>query len=70
MEVVIKRAGKIINSKELADEYLVWLKKIHDDYDEEVEFLDNNPTFICDQPTIHEVLGLNKDRKHECKYTF
>lgn len=43
---------------------------MHDEYDEEVEFLDTSPTYICDQPNIHELLGLTKDRHHECKGIF
>lgn len=67
---MIKRAGKVINSKELVDQYLSWVKAMHDEYDEEVEFLDTSPTYICDQPNIHELLGLTKDRHHECKGIF
>jgi len=67
---VIKLAGEVINSKALIDKYLIWLKDVHKAFDEEVEFLDNNPTFICDQPNIYEVLGLTKDKKLECEYTY
>jgi len=67
---VIKRSGKIISPKVLVDNYVTWLKTMHDDYDEEVMLLDNNPTFICDQPSIYEILGLTKDKKHECEYTY
>ncbi|KAH8944975.1 hypothetical protein BDL97_12G015300 [Sphagnum fallax] len=44
---------------ELVEEYMCWLKEMHEEYDEEVEFLDQG-TYIIGHPRLEE-LGLNKD---------
>jgi hypothetical protein len=46
VEIVIKVKGKVVDSKQLNDEYMQWLKLMHDNYDEEVEFLDLMQTYI------------------------
>lgn len=65
MEVTIKVKGKAMNTAQLADEYMRWLRTMHETFDEEVEFLDESPTYIVVQPPF-EILGLNKDHT-QCK---
>jgi hypothetical protein len=66
VEIVLKVKGKVIKMPELVEEYMCWLKEMHEEYDEEVEFLDQG-TYIIGHPRLEE-LGLNKDSTN-CKST-
>ncbi len=65
MEIILKVKGKVIKMPELVEEYKCWLKEMHEEYDEEVEFLDQG-TYIIGHPRLEE-LGLNKDSTN-CKF--
>lgn len=60
VEIVIKVKGKVVDSKQLNDEYMQWLKLMHDNYDEEVEFLDKDPIYLVEHPAS-DLLGPDKD---------
>jgi hypothetical protein len=59
VEIILKVKGKVIKMPELVEEYKCWLKEMHEEYDEKVEFLDQG-TYIIGHPRLEE-LGLNKD---------